>query len=64
MKHLKQKSDIFTAEEMKRLLTEYLDDEKPEELEKKIAMALLYYGLLRYSEVLVINENNVRLDLI
>ena len=63
VKHLKQKADIFTAEKVKQLLAEYLDGDKPEELEKKIAIALLYYGLLRYSEVLAINENDVRLDL-
>ena len=43
--------------------TEHCDDNKPEELKEKIVMALLYYGLLRSSEVLQLNFNDINLNL-
>ena len=48
MRHVAKKADIFTADEMKSVFTDfYRDDDDPKQLVDKIATSLMYYGLLR-----------------
>ena len=46
VKHIKKKSNILTVEQLKQILKDGHDEYNPQELEKKIAISLLYYGLL------------------
>ena len=39
------------------------DDDNPQDVHRKLAVVLLYYGLLRVSEVKTIQLKDVRLDL-
>ena len=62
VKHLKKKADILSADNIKKTLTEMYDKNIQKQLQSKTAVSLLYYGLLRGCEVLMVNFDNVYLD--
>ena len=63
MTHLAKKAGVFTAEEMKRVLYDFYDESDPKQLVSKVAVALLYYGLLRRCESLQIQLMDIEMGL-
>ena len=61
--HIKKKTYIFTAEEIKRVLIEIYNEDDPQDLLEKVTANLMYHRLLRRGEVLQIENKDVRLDL-
>lgn len=60
--YIPKKSEIISAEDFKRLITELLDKTNPFERLTIVAISLMYFGLLRQGEVLVIEIIMVKMD--
>ena len=60
--YIPKKSEIISAEDFKRLITELLDETDPFERLTIVAISLMYFGLLRQGEVLAIDIIMVKMD--
>ena len=63
MNHLAKKAGIFESTEMDRVFKDMYDESDPKQLASKVAVALMYYGLLRRNESVRIQLKDVQLAL-
>ena len=57
--HIKSKPDVFLYSEIKHGLEKLFDEDEPKDLMYKVGISIMYYGVLRRCEILVIQINNV-----
>ena len=62
-KHLALKADVFSSDEMVWVFCDMFDEDDPKQLGQKVAIAILYYGLMCHDGSKRIEIDDVRFDI-